>query len=73
MASLEALMENNPASRVYSHADTPSMADVCLVAQFNPLKQIHAAQERYPTISRIYHNCVELAAFREAIAQHGSA
>ena len=73
MAALEAVMEDNPASRVYSHADTPSMADVCLVAQFHPLEQIHAAHARYPTISRIYHNCMELAEFREAIAKHGSA
>jgi maleylacetoacetate isomerase len=73
MAALEALMEDNPASHVYSHADIPSMADVCLTAQFYPLEQIHAAEERYPTISRIYHTCLELPAFSEAIARHGFA
>jgi maleylacetoacetate isomerase len=73
MAALEALMEDNPASRVFSHADTPSMADICLVAQFHPLEQIYAAEERYPTISRIYHACLALPAFGEAIARHDSA
>ena len=46
---------------------------ICLVAQFHPLEQIYAAEERYPTISRIYHACLALPAFGEAIARHDSA
>lgn len=72
MSALETMMEDNPASHVYSNADVPSMADICLVAEFHPLESIHAAAERYPTVSRIYQACMELPAFQAAVAKHGS-
>ena len=73
MTALESVMEDNPASCVYSNSDLPSMADICLVAQFYPLEDIPAAKERYPTVSRIYNACMELPAFTEAIARQSAA
>lgn len=70
MNALEAMMADNPASLRFSNSDIPSMADICLVAEFHPMDQIPGASERYPTISRIYRSCMELPGFRDALSKH---
>jgi maleylpyruvate isomerase len=50
----------------FSHGDTPTLADVCLVPQvFNNLR-FDVDMTPYPTINRIHKACMELPAFVDA-------
>ena len=51
----------------FSHGDTPTLADVCLVPQCVNNARFDVDMTPYPTINRIYKACLELPAFADAM------
>ena len=50
----------------FSHGDTPTMADMCLVPQVFNATRFKVDMKRYPMIQRIYDACMKLPAFDAA-------
>lgn len=50
----------------FSHGDTPTLADVCLVPQVINNMRFDVDMSPYPTINRIHKTCMELPAFADA-------
>lgn len=50
----------------YSHGNTPTMADLCLVPQVFNAARFKVDMSRYPTIQRIYATCMKHPAFDAA-------
>ncbi len=54
----------------YCHGDVPGLADICLVPQvFNARRYPSFDLSPYPTIMRIFGNCMKLAAFDRAVPE----
>jgi maleylpyruvate isomerase len=66
MSALEALLANDPRTGRYSHGDTPTLADCCLVPQVFSAQRFGVDLAPYPTIARIHAACNELPAFQQA-------
>jgi maleylacetoacetate isomerase len=62
---LETLLVQGPAGR-YSHGDTPTLADACLVPQYYNAVRWGVDLAPYPTIRRVVEACQELEAFQRA-------
>lgn len=71
-AALESLLHTHLRPGGYCHGDHPSLADVCLVPQVSNAMQNDLDLSDYPTVRRIYQNCMALSAFQAAApeAQH---
>lgn len=50
----------------FCHGDLPTMADACLVPQIFNARRFETNVERYPTVMRIFDECMALEAFRKA-------
>ena len=50
----------------FCHGDQPTMADACLVPQIFNARRFETKVERYPTVMRIFDECMALEAFRKA-------
>jgi maleylacetoacetate isomerase len=50
----------------FSHGDAPSMADCCLVPQIFNAKRYEADLAAYPTVMRVFDECMKLAPFDRA-------
>lgn len=66
LATLEALLANDTRTGRYSHGDTPSLADCCLVPQVFNAQRFNVDTAPYPTVMRIHAACSELPAFQQA-------
>jgi maleylpyruvate isomerase len=66
LSTLESLLANHPHTGRYSHGDTTSLADCCLVPQVFAAQRFGVDMAPYPTIARIYAACSELPAFHQA-------
>jgi maleylacetoacetate isomerase len=67
--AIEQLLHAQPEVGSFCHGEAPSLADCCLVPQaFNALR-LKLALERWPTIARIYANCMRQPAFERAAPQ----
>ena len=54
----------------FCHGDTPGLADICLVPQvFNAQRYPSFDLKPYPTIMRIFENCMKLEAFDRAVPE----
>ena len=62
LAKLEAALAR-PGTGNFSHGDTPSMADCCLVPQIFNAKRYDSPLAAYPITMRVFDNCMKLAAF----------
>lgn len=62
----EATIANDPKTGAFSHGDTPTMADLCLIPQVFNAARFKVDMKKYPTIQRIYDACMKLPAFDAA-------
>ena len=53
----------SPATGRYCHGDTPTMADCCLVPQIFNAKRYQCDVAPYPTVMRVFDECMKLDAF----------
>lgn len=67
MDALETRLANEPETGEFCHGDTVSMADLCLYAQVINNARFEVDMRNYPTISRIYANCMAIPALEQAI------
>lgn len=66
LAKLEAELAGSKATGRFSHGDSPSMADCCLAPQIFNAKRYDADLAAYPTVMRVFDECMKLAAFDRA-------
>jgi maleylpyruvate isomerase len=59
----EASVAGNPATGIFSHGDTPTMADLCLVPQIFNAGRFKVDMKAFPTLQRIFESCMKLPAF----------
>lgn len=65
-SALERHLAESGSGKQYCHGDTPTLADCCLVPQvFNALR-MKCVLDGFPTLMRIYENCIRLPAFERA-------
>jgi len=69
MRGLEGMLADGGAGR-FSHGDTPTMADVCLVPQVYNAQRFGCDLSAFPTALRINEACLEEAAFRDALPEN---
>jgi maleylacetoacetate isomerase len=50
----------------FSHGDAPTMADCCLVPQIFNAKRYNSDLAPYPTVTRVFDECMKLEAFERA-------
>ncbi|MEV4781315.1 maleylacetoacetate isomerase [Burkholderia sp. LMU1-1-1.1] len=66
LETLEALLAGDARTGVYSHGDTPTFADCCLVPQVFNAQRFEVDTAPYPTVMRINAACAALPAFQQA-------
>lgn len=63
LTAYERMIVGDPATGSFSHGDTPSIADICLVPQVFSAQRFKVDLSPFPTIRRIHANCMALPAF----------
>ncbi|HME91370.1 MAG TPA: maleylacetoacetate isomerase [Myxococcaceae bacterium] len=63
---LEAMLSSSSETGAFSHGDSPTVADVCLVPQVYNAKRFEVDLKPYPTVMRIFEACMRLPAFDRA-------
>lgn len=66
LAKLEADLAKGPGTGRFSHGDSPTMADCCLVPQVFNAKRYDSDLSAYPTVMRVFEACMKLEAFDRA-------
>lgn len=70
LAALEARLARERETGRFSHGDRPGLADICLVPQVLAARdRWQIALDPYPTLARIYENCLALPAFAAAMPE----
>lgn len=64
--SLEQELSHSLATGTYCHGDSPTLADICLIPQVYTALQYELDMTPYPTIQRIYDECLWIEAFQQA-------
>ena len=64
---IEKMLAHDKATGKFSHGDTPTLADICLVPQVINNTRFEIDTTPYPTINRIHKACLELPAFADAM------
>jgi len=67
LATLEAMLANDPRTGTCCHGDTPTLADVCLVPQIFNAQRFKARLDHVPAVMRIHQHCLTLPAFAESV------
>ena len=62
----EASVASDKSTGTFSHGNTPTMADLCLVPQVFNAQRFKVDMSKYPTIQRINDTCLKLPAFDAA-------
>jgi maleylacetoacetate isomerase len=62
----EATIARDRKTGIFSHGDTPTMADLCLIPQVFNAARFKVDMKKYPTIQRIYDASMKLPAFDAA-------
>ena len=68
--ALERLLADDPRTGAFCHGDAPSLADIALVPQVVNAERYKLDLAPYPTINRIFENCMKLDAFAAAHPDH---
>ena len=66
LAKLEAAMAKTSGGGRFSHGDTPTMADCCLVPQVFNARRYNNDTSNFPTVMRVFAECMQLDAFIRA-------
>ncbi|MGQ0544680.1 MAG: maleylacetoacetate isomerase [Betaproteobacteria bacterium] len=66
LARLEAALAGASGSGRFCHGDSPTMADCCLVPQVFNARRYEFDDTRFPTIMRVFGECMKLEAFDRA-------
>lgn len=66
LEALEELLAGNPSTGAFCEGDTPSIADICLAPQCYNAQRFMVDLTRYPTVRRIYEQCLAVPAFDRA-------
>ncbi len=66
LEGVEGMLTQGTATGDFCHGDTPTMADACLVPQIFNAKRFKADLSPYPTVMRIFDNCMAVDAFDAA-------
>lgn len=66
LEALERQLAGNPATGLFCHGDSPTMADCCLVPQLYNARRFECDLSGYPTLTAIEARCLALPAFRDA-------
>ena len=67
---IEKTLASDGKAGTFCHGDMPGLADICLVPQvFNARRYPSFDLKSYPTIMRIYENCLKLEAFDRAMPE----
>jgi maleylacetoacetate isomerase len=66
LAKLEAAMTRGAGTGRFSHGDAPTMADCCLVPQVFNARRYDNDTSRFPTVMRVFGECMQLDAFLRA-------
>jgi maleylpyruvate isomerase len=64
--ALESWLERDPATGIYCHGDSPTLADICLVPQMANARRVAMDLTPYPTLLRIEAAAYRLPAFDAA-------
>jgi maleylacetoacetate isomerase len=64
--ALESLLAGDSRTALFSHGDRPGLADIALVPQVVNAERYRLDMAPYPTIARIFDNCMQLEAFAAA-------
>ncbi|MFX5734369.1 glutathione S-transferase C-terminal domain-containing protein, partial [Acinetobacter baumannii] len=67
--TIEAMLANDERTGRFCHGDQPGLADVCLVPQVVNAATYDLDLAPFPTIQRIFDNCMALDAFYKAHPQ----
>lgn len=62
----EASVANNSRTGAFSQGDTPTIADLCLVPQVFNASRFKVDMKQFPTVQRIFENCMKQPAFDAA-------
>jgi len=62
----ESMVTHSAEKGTFSHGNSPTMADMCLVPQVFNATRFKVDMKRYPAIQRIYDACLKLPAFDAA-------
>ena len=66
LATVEAMLAEDPRTGACCHGDTPTLADVVLVPQIFNAQRFKARVDHVPTVMRIHEHCMTLPAFANA-------
>ncbi|WP_292038982.1 maleylacetoacetate isomerase [Massilia sp. UBA6681] len=66
LTALERELVRSPATGLFCHGDTPTMADCCLIPQLYNARRFECDLSTYPTIAAIAARCEALEAFAQA-------
>jgi maleylacetoacetate isomerase len=64
--ALERIMAEDGQTGAFCHGDEPGLADICLVPQVVNAQRYKLDMTPYPTIQRVFENCMKLDAFDRA-------
>lgn len=63
LAVVERQLQGHPATGIYCHGDTPTLADITLVPQIFNAKRFDCRLDHVPTVMRVFEQCMSHPAF----------
>ena len=68
--SLEKRLTQESQTGSFCHGELPTLADICLAGQVINNRRFDVPMNAYPTINRIFENCIALPAFQKAAPEN---